>query len=103
MLLYVDRYPLPADAPPDAAAAARALEVLAGDALYRESQGAISPRATIPNEDTERAIAALGASVQRDDELSRLARDKARHAVLRQWNRTPVVGSGVAADVFATE
>lgn len=103
MLLNVDRYPLPADAPPDAAAAARALEVLAGDALYRESQGAISPRATIPNEDTERAIAALGASVQRDDELSRLARDKARHAVLRQWNRTPVVGSGVAADVFATE
>jgi len=103
MLLNVDRYPLPADAPPDAAAAARALEVLAADAMYREPRGAVSPRATIPNEDTERAIAALGASVERDNELPRLARDKARRAVLRQWNRTAIEENDVVAYKFATE
>src|SRR6185436_4983002 len=103
MLLNVDRYPLPADAPPDAAAAARALEVLAADAMYREPHGAVSPRATIPNEDTERAIAALGASVERDNELPRLARDKARRAVLRQWNRTAIEENDVVAYKFATE
>ncbi len=89
MLLNVDRYPLPADAPPAAAAAAHALRVLEPDALYRSPRGAVTPRAAIPNEDTERAIAALGASVERDAELPHAARDAARSAVARQWNRTP--------------
>ena len=71
MLLNVDRYPLPADAPAEAAAAAHGLRPLPADALYRKPQGAVTPRPAIPNEDTERAIAALGASVERDDELPR--------------------------------
>ena len=103
MLLNVDRYPLPVDAPLQAAAAARSLHVLTADALYREPHGVVSPRSTIPNEDTERAIAALGASVERDEELPADARDFARRAVLRQWNRTRVQGTDVIAHVFATE
>ena len=88
MLLNVDRYPLPADAPAEAAAAAHGLRPLSADALYRKPQGAVTPRPPIPNEDTERAIAALGASVERDEELpARRARGSARAAVLRQWNR----------------
>ena len=87
MLLNVDRYPLPADAPAEAAAAAHGLRPLPADALYRKPQGAVTPRPAIPNEDTERAIAALGASVERDDELPRAAREEARRAVLGQWNR----------------
>ena len=103
MLLNVDRYPLPADAPPDAAAAARSLEVLAAGALYREPYGGVSPRAAIPNEDTERAIAALGASVGRDEELPSDARASARRAVLRQWNRTRGEGTDNVVHKFATE
>jgi len=103
MLLNVDRYPLPADAPPAAAAAAHALEVIAAEDLYREPHGAITPRPAIPNEDTERAIEALGASVERDDELPREAREFARRRVLRQWNRTRLGGTDVVADVFAAE
>jgi 4-carboxymuconolactone decarboxylase len=103
MLLNVDRYPLPADAPPDAAAAARALAILPAHSLYREPQGSVTPRQAIPNEDTERAIAALGAIVERDEELSSEARDFARRAVLRQWNRTPARGADNIAQQFATE
>ena len=103
MLLNVDGYPLPADAPPEAAAAAHGLEVLAADALYRAPHGTVSPRPAIPNEDTERALAALGASVERDEELPHEARADARRAVLRQWNRTPVEQGGSIAYRFATE
>jgi 4-carboxymuconolactone decarboxylase len=103
MLLNVDRYPLPADAPPHAAAAARALEMLAADALYREPSSAVTQRPMIANEDTERAIAALGASVGDDEELRRDARDAARSAVLRQWNRTALDASDTIAYRFATE
>ena len=103
MLLNVDRYPLPADAPPDAAAAARALAILPAHSLYREPQGSVTPRQAIPNEDTERAIAALGAIVEKDEELSSEARDFARLAVLHQWNRTPVRGTDNIAQQFATE
>ena len=49
----------------------RSQPLLAADALYRKPQGAVTPRPPIPNEDTERAIAALGASVDRDAELPR--------------------------------
>jgi hypothetical protein len=78
---------LPADAPADAAAAAHGLRPLPADTLYRKPQGGVTSRPLIPNEDTERAIAALGASVERDDELPRAAREEARRAVLSQWNR----------------
>ncbi|HVJ30048.1 MAG TPA: carboxymuconolactone decarboxylase family protein [Gammaproteobacteria bacterium] len=87
MLLNVDRYPLPADAPAEAAAAAHALEGLTADALHREPDGVVTPRRAIPNEDTERALAALGASVQRDDELPSWARVIARSVVAWRWNR----------------
>jgi hypothetical protein len=103
MLLNVDRYPLPADAPAEAAAAAHGLRPLSADALYRKPQGTVTPRPAIPNEDTERAIEALGASVNRDDELPREAREFARRRVLRQWNRTRLGGTDVVADVFAAE
>ena len=103
MLLNVDRYPLPADAPPQAAAAAHALEVLAAEALYRKPRGAVTQRPMIANADTARAIAALGASVERDEELPRAARDAARSAVSRQWNRTASDASDAIAYRFATE
>jgi hypothetical protein len=101
--LNVDRYPLPADATPAAAAAARAVKPLSADALYRRPQGPVTARTTIANEDTERAIAALGASVDRDEELPRAARDAARSAVLRQWNRTPKEPRRDVAYAIATE
>ena len=64
---------------------------------------AVSARSAIRNEDAERAIAALGASVERDEELPPDARDDARRAVLRQWNRTRVQGTDNVAHKFATE
>jgi hypothetical protein len=103
MLLNVDRYPLPADAPPAAAAAAHAVRVLAADELYRKPHSAVTPRPTVPNEDTERAIVALGASVERDNELPREAREHVRIAVSRQWNRAPLESHGTIAYRFATE
>jgi len=87
MLLNVDRYPLPADASAGAAAAARAVRALPAAQLYREPRDRVTQRAPIPNEDTERAIAALGAAIYREADLPALARDEVRKAVLRQWNR----------------
>ena len=103
MLLNVDRYPLPADAPPEAAQAAHALSKLTAAALYRPPAGPVTPRPAIANEDTERAIAALGASVDRDEEVPRAARDAVRGAVLRQWNRTAPARDDSVAYRFATE
>jgi 4-carboxymuconolactone decarboxylase len=110
MLLNVDRYPLPADAPPDAAAAARGLAVLPASALRRPVHGSVTARAPIPNEDTERAIAALGASV--DGELSAELRAVVRAAVLQQWQegsvgaprqaRTPGAAEQFASELLAT-
>ena len=87
MLLNVDRYPLPADASPEAAAAARALHALPPDALHRQPLGGVTPRSPIANEDTERAVAALGLSVAQDAELPRDVRDIAHSAVVLEWNR----------------
>ena len=69
------------------------------DALYRKPQGAVTPRPAIPNEDTERAIAALGASVERDDELPREAREdaRARRACANGIEAPPVTTGGGAA------
>jgi 4-carboxymuconolactone decarboxylase len=101
MILNVDRYPLPADAPAAAAEAARAVAPLPAHALYRAPRGAVTPRAVLPNPDTDRA--ALAASVDRDEALPRDARDAARRAVLRQWNRAPLEPRDDVAYRFATE
>ena len=85
MLLNVDRYPLPPDAPAEAAAAARALAKLPAAALYRNPHGTVTPRPAIANEDTERAIAALGASVERDEALPADVRALAAVAVMDHW------------------
>ena len=103
MLLNADRYPLPADAPPAAAAAAQALRVLTATELYVQPAGAVTPRLPIANSDTERAIIALGDSVGRDEELPPEARGYARSAILRQWNRTPIESHDSIAYRFATE
>jgi hypothetical protein len=103
MILNVDRYPLPADAPPAAAEAARELEPLSAEALYREPHGKVTPRAALSNADAERAIAALGEGVDRDEELPSAARDAVRRAVMREWNRTPKERRDDVAYLFATE
>ena len=108
MLLNVDRYPLPADAPAEAAAAAHGLRPLSADALYRKPQGAVTPRPPIPNEDTERAIAALGASVDVTRSCHTTCAKPRDAAVLRQWNGPTGRGAGDVADCrqrprFATE
>jgi 4-carboxymuconolactone decarboxylase len=108
MLLNVDRYPLPADAPPAAAAAARALPVLDSRALRREPQGPVTRRASIPNEDTERAIAALGAAVDRDEALPRQVRDVTRAEAYLHWNgaverEAPSAAPAATAQRFAAE
>jgi len=100
MILNVDRYPLPSDAP---RAAATALEPLAVAALYRSPSAAVTPRAALRDEDAERALAAIGERVNRDAELPRDVRAAVSRAVLRQWNRTdPGTGDG-AAYRFAAE
>jgi 4-carboxymuconolactone decarboxylase len=92
MLLNVDRYPLPADAPADAAAAARSLEPLGGAALYTRPRGAVTPRPPLANPEPERALAALGDRVTRAHELPSSARVEARNAVLAEWNKPAQVG-----------
>jgi 4-carboxymuconolactone decarboxylase len=100
MILNVDRYPLPADAPPPAHDALKPLPL---EALYREPTGRITPRAALSNEDTERALAAISSVLSRDGELPASARDAATRAVLRQWNRGPKDAHGDIAYRFATE
>jgi hypothetical protein len=87
MLLNVDRYPLPADAPVEAAAAAHALARLTPAELYRAPRGSVTPRVVIRNDDTGRALEALHASVSQDVELSSDVRSVAVAAVIGQWNR----------------
>jgi 4-carboxymuconolactone decarboxylase len=103
MLLNVDRYPLPADAPPAAAQAARSVAPLAAAALYRKPHGSVTPRVGLTNADSERAIAALGASLEHDEALPREVREVVRRAVLREWNRTAKEARDDVAYRFATE
>jgi 4-carboxymuconolactone decarboxylase len=103
MILNVDRYPLPPDASPDAAQAARALAPLGSEALHRAAKRATTPRAPLANPDTDAALAALGEVAARDEESSQEVRDAARLAVLREWNRTPQETRGDPAYRFATE
>jgi 4-carboxymuconolactone decarboxylase len=85
MLLNVDRYPLPADAPPDAAAAAHALEPLTAAELRRDALGLATSRPGLRNEDTAQALDALRAAVTRDTELPAAVRAVAALAVLNEW------------------
>ena len=64
MLLNVDRYPLPADAPAEAAAAARALVPLGRRAALPPPQGAVTARARLRDETVGKALDALGAQVR---------------------------------------
>jgi 4-carboxymuconolactone decarboxylase len=94
MLLNVDRYPLPADAPPEAAAAALALTPLVAAQRYRPPQGAISPRPALRDETVDNALAALGAqlreaSVSRQPAHEGLVRQVVRDAVMGQWRSGP--------------
>jgi 4-carboxymuconolactone decarboxylase len=101
MLLNVDRYPLPADAPPEAAAAARALEPLRAAEL-RTQQGPVSPRTGIGNAEIDRVLDELAASVAR--ETSPALRQVAVDAVVRRWHGSSTQ-TGVQAlppDAFAS-
>jgi 4-carboxymuconolactone decarboxylase len=101
MLLNVDRYPLPADAPPEAAAAARALVPLTAAELRRGSQGSVSARPEIRNEDVMRALDALRAGVLR--ETSTALQDVAAEAVMRRWHDgAPTNGQSLPRDAFAS-
>jgi 4-carboxymuconolactone decarboxylase len=86
MLLNVDRYPLPADAPADAAAAARALAPLtAAELRRRQTHGAVTARPVIRNEDTGQALAALHAAVTKPTELPPDVRSVVESAVVQHW------------------
>jgi 4-carboxymuconolactone decarboxylase len=103
MILNVDRYPLPADAPSAAARAARAVAPLAAEMLHHPPTGAVTPRAPLANADNDAALAALGEAAARDQESSREVRDAVRRAVLREWNRAPREARDDVAYRFATE
>ena len=100
MLLNVDRYPLPADAPPEAAAAARALVPLTAAELRRGWQGSVSARAEIRNEDVMRVLDALGAGVAR--ETSTALRNVAAEAVMRRWRGGAPTSGPLPRDAFAS-
>ncbi len=86
MILNVDRYPLPADAPPGAA---KALAPLSRRALYRKPQGTVTARPPLPNGDIDRALEELRARISVEQELPALVRDVARNLVMAQWNDPP--------------
>jgi len=87
MLLNVDRYPLPADAPAPAAAAAHALAPLSGAELRQEPRDWLpSARPVITNEDTGRALEALGSRVMVELK-STVAGDLVVRAVQAEWYR----------------
>jgi hypothetical protein len=97
-----------ASPPPAAARAAQSLEVLPASALYREPRGSVTARQPLASERTQRAIAALGASVERDEELPADIRAAARAAVLEQWRvapreARPQPARAAAAQRFASE
>jgi len=85
MLLNVDRYPLPADAPAEAAAAAHALVPLTAAELRRAPVGTVMPRPAIQNEDTGKALDALRDAVMQDAELPADVRALVGALVASQW------------------
>jgi hypothetical protein len=90
MLLNVDRYPLPANAPAEAAAAAHALVPLTAAERYRRPQSAVTSRPSIRLENIDKAIDALGtqvrgASLSIEPSADRFIREMALEGVLGQW------------------
>jgi 4-carboxymuconolactone decarboxylase len=104
MLLNVDRYPLPADAPAEAATAALRLEPLSGSTLYSPPRGPVTARPEIRNPPADEAIAALGARVTQSDELAPETRAAADLVVIVEWNKGPAqVPVGDPVFRFASE
>ena len=90
MLLNVDRYPLPADAPAKAAAAAHALAPLTTAERYRPPRGAVTPRPRVRLENVDKAVDALGtqlrgASLGIKPPNDRFVREAALEGILSQW------------------
>jgi 4-carboxymuconolactone decarboxylase len=100
MILNVDRYPLPADAPPGAA---DALAPLPQTALYRAPSGPVTPRRPVHETEYDRAIDSLLARLRSDADLASEARTAVAHAVLEQWNRTSRANDTSIAYRFASE
>jgi len=82
MILNVDRYPLPSNAPPGAA---DALASLPQSALYRAPSGVLD-HPPLPETDYDRAIESLLARLRTNADLSRDMRWAVSHATLEQWN-----------------
>jgi len=87
MLLNVDRYPLPADAPKGAV---QALAPLSRRSLTRKTEGAVTARPALKNEDTDRALDELRTRISVEQELPAVLRDIARNLVMTHWNDAPV-------------
>jgi len=100
MILNVDRYPLPPDAPPGAA---DALAALPQAALYRAPAGPVTPRPPLPETDYDRAIESLLARLVSDADLPRGTVLAVAHALLEQWNRTPHGADQTLAYRFVSE
>jgi 4-carboxymuconolactone decarboxylase len=100
MILNVDRYPLPADAPPGAA---QALAPLPAAALYRAPAGPVTARPPLPDDVNDRALEALRARLAADGDLPRDAQAAVASAVREQWNRTPPAHDAGVAYRFASE
>jgi 4-carboxymuconolactone decarboxylase len=106
MILNVDRYPLPSNAPPGAV---DALAALPQSALYRVPSGPVTARRPLPETDYDRAIESLLARLRTDANLPDDARAAVSRAVMYQWNRvehnaaqalSPIAG---VAESFASE
>ena len=86
MLLNVDRYPLPADAPQGAA---KALTQLSPRSLIRKTEGAVTARTPLKNADTDKALDELRTRISVEQELPAPLRDIARNLVMTHWNDPP--------------
>jgi len=86
MLLNVDRYPLPADAPKGAA---NALTTLGKRELIRKTVGTVTARTALKNVDTDHALDELRARLSVEQELPAVLRDLARNLVMTHWNDPP--------------
>jgi 4-carboxymuconolactone decarboxylase len=94
MTLNVDRYPLPANAPPGAA---DALAPLPQSALYRAPGGPVTARQPLPETDYDRAIESLLVRLGTDVDLPLDARSMVSRAVLEQWRRmVPIHGEATS-------
>jgi 4-carboxymuconolactone decarboxylase len=107
MILNVDRYPLPGDAPKGAD---KALAQLSPRSLTRKTEGAVTARTPLKNADTDKALDELRARISVEQELPAVLRDIARNLVMTHWNDPPVeIQKGrvqrdlKAAEAFAVE